>query len=212
MITIVSLLLIAHPLEMPAQPHEDTARPEKPLAPKIAVIDRLTIKVGDKEKAADELAASAQAVGGYFTARDDASISLRVPQPRQAEMLAKAASLGLVIHRSHSAEDLTSFLEERRTILASRREVLERYFGVLHTARTHAVTAVEQEMTTLIAQIEELQGGLIFAEHRLAYAQLDVAFEFRDRQAPANDGSSSFPWLNTMNLADLIGDFQYGAR
>jgi len=90
--------------------------------------------------------------------------------------------------------------------------VLERYFDVLHNARPQAVTTVEHEMTSLIAEIEQLQGALVFAEHRLSYAQLDVSFEFRDRQAPVNNGNSSFPWLNTMNLADLIGDFQYGTR
>jgi hypothetical protein len=211
-IAIVSLLLAVTTPQMPAQPQEATAHPEQPLTPKIAIVDQLVIKVGDKEKAADELAAAADAAGGYFTTRNDTFISLRVPHERQGELLAKAATLGLIVRRSHNAEDLTAYLEQQRSVLASRRDVLERYFEVLHTARPQAVTTVEHQMTTLIAQIEQLQGSLVFAEHRLAYSQLDVSFEFRDRQAPANDGSSSFPWLNTMNLVDLIGDFQHGAR
>lgn len=179
---------------------------------RIAVRDALTIKVGDREKAAEAVIALAEAAGGYFTMRSDAYLRLRVPTTKQAEVLAKASQLGLVVQRSHAAEDLTAALEEQRTLLDSRREVLQRYFAVLNTARPQAVTTVEHEMTSLIAEIEELEGSLRMSTHRLQYAELEVSFEFRDRQAPSRDGSSSFRWLNTMNLADLVGDFQYGVR
>ena len=179
---------------------------------RIAVRDALTIKVGDRDKAAEAVIAAAEAVGGYFTMRSDTYLQLRIPSKRQADVLAKVAELGLVVQRSHSADDLTASLEEQRTLLASRRDVLQRYFAVLQTARPQAVATVEREMTSLIAEIEELEGSLRMAMHQLQYAALEVSFQFRDRQAPARDGSSSFPWLNTMNLADLIGDFQYGVR
>lgn len=179
---------------------------------RIAVRDSLTIKVGDREKAADAVIALAESVGGYFTMRNDNYMRLRIPTKKQAEVLAAASKLGLIVQRSHAADDLTAALEEQRTLLESRREVLQRYFAVLNSARPQAVTTVEHEMTSLIAEIEELEGSLRMSLHRLQYAELEVSFEFRDRQAPARDGSSSFRWLNTMNLADLIGDFQYGVR
>ncbi|MEZ0310958.1 MAG: DUF4349 domain-containing protein [Myxococcota bacterium] len=179
---------------------------------RIAVRDALTIKVGDRDKAAEAVIAVAEAVGGYFTMRSDTYMRLRIPSKKQAEVLAKVSQLGLVVQRSHAADDLTTALEEQRTLLASRRDVLQRYFAVLQTARPQAVTTVEHEMTSLIAEIEELEGSLRMAMHQLQYAELEVSFEFRDRQAPARDGSSSFRWLNSMNLADLIGDFQYGVR
>ncbi len=179
---------------------------------RIAVRDALTIKVGDRDKAADAVIAAAESVGGYFTSRNDNYMRLRIPAKKQAEVLEKVAKLGLVVQRTHAANDLTSQLEEQRTLLASRRDVLQRYFTVLQTARPQAVTTVEHEMTSLIAEIEELEGALRMAMHQLQYAELEVSFEFRDRQPPARDGSSSFQWLNSMNLADLIGDFQYGVR
>jgi hypothetical protein len=179
---------------------------------RIAVRDALTIKVGDRDKAAEAVIAAAESAGGYFTMRNDNFLRLRIPTKKQAEVLAAASKLGLIVERTHAADDLTSDLEEQRTLLESRREVLQRYFAVLNTARPQAVTTVEHEMTSLIAEIEELEGSLRMSLHRLQYAELEVSFEFRDRQAPARDGSSSFQWLNTMNLADLIGDFQYGVR
>ena len=179
---------------------------------RIAVRDALTIKVGDREKAADAVIALAESAGGYFTVRNDNYMRLRIPTKKEPEVLAAVAKLGLVVQRSHAADDLTAALEEQRTLLDSRRDVLQRYFAVLGSARPQAVTTVEHEMTSLIAGIEELEGSLRMSLHRLQYAELEVSFEFRDRQAPARDGSSSFRWLNTMNLADLIGDFQYGVR
>jgi hypothetical protein len=179
---------------------------------RIAVRDALTIKVGDRDKAAEAVIAAAESVGGYFSMRSDTYMRLRIPSKKEAEVLAKVSQLGLVVQRSHAAEDLTATLEEQRTLLTSRRDVLQRYFAVLQTARPQAVTTVEHEMTSLIAEIEELEGALRMAMHQLQYAELEVSFEFRDRQAPARDGSSSFRWLNSMNLADLIGDFQHGVR
>ena len=40
-------------------------------------------------------------------------------------------------------------------------------------------------------------------------AEITVSFRFRDRAAPAATGTSSFPWLNTVNLTDLVEDFRH---
>ena len=43
--------------------------------------------------------------------------------------------------------------------------------------------------------------------HRIAFARIEVLFEYRDRSAPVPDGRSSFAWLNSMNLSDLLEEF-----
>lgn len=179
---------------------------------RIAVADTVVVKVGDRQKAGDTIVAAAEAAGGYFTSRTDDALRLRVPTAKANDVLSVARAQGVVVSNAHDTTDLTETIEEQRGLLASRREVLERYFAVLRTARASAVTTVEREMTDLIAQIEELEGALRLEEHNLGYATIDVSFQFRDRGAPVNDGRSSFRWLNTMNLADLLGDFQHGVQ
>jgi hypothetical protein len=58
-----------------------------------------------------------------------------------------------------------------------------------------------------VAEIETLKGQLRHLQDRIALARVEVRFEYRDRSAPVPDGSSSFAWLNTMNLIDLLEEF-----
>ncbi|MBC7794727.1 MAG: DUF4349 domain-containing protein [Clostridia bacterium] len=190
-----------------------TAIPELPAAsnpsPRIAIGDSIVVKVGDRQKAADAVIAAAEAADGYFTSRTDEAIHLRVPSAKESEVLAVAMAQGIVVGRAHTANDLTSSIEEQRSLLESRRNVLDRYFAVLATAKASSVSTVEHQMTELIQEIEELQGLLRLEEHNLGFADLEVSFQFRDRSAPTNDGRSSFKWLNGMNLGELLGDFQH---
>lgn len=183
--------------------------PDAELQPRIAVTDNLTVKVSDPQKASDALVAAAESANGYFTSRTDSGVSLRIPTAHAKKIFAIAEAQGVVVERSHNTFDFTEALEEQSTLLASRRQVLERYFDVLKSAHADAVVSVEREMTSLIAEIEELEGAIRLEEHNLAYATLNVSYQFRDRRAPSSEGVSSFKWLNTVNLGDLLGDFQY---
>ena len=52
-----------------------------------------------------------------------------------------------------------------------------------------------------------IKGRILFLENRIQYAQVSVSFQFRDRSAPVRTGHSSFRWLNELNIADLMEDF-----
>ena len=43
----------------------------------------------------------------------------------------------------------------------------------------------------------------------MLFADIYVGFQYRERRAPVNDGSSSFEWLNTLNVQDVQYGFQY---
>jgi hypothetical protein len=94
-----------------------------------------------------------------------------------------------------------------RTRLASREGMLQHYFKVVAGASSSQVEEVERAMTELVQEIESLRGAIQLQEHQLAYAEVVVSFSFRDRRAPVASGRSSFDWLNSVNLADLIADF-----
>jgi len=172
----------------------------------------VTVQVDDRERAVASVIRTAEGAGGWFTQLSDTSVSVAVPTESAAAVLDGAKALGLVVDRTWGASDLDAELLDLRARRASREGVLTRYLEILGTARAEAVVAVEREITRTVDEIEQIQGRIRLLEHRGAYAQLGFNFQFRDRAAPTRDGSSSFLWLNTLNLADLQDAFRSGAH
>ncbi len=177
--------------------------------PQVARHAVVTLKVLDRTQASDAIAAKADELGGYFTGRSDDSLDLRIPQAKLAELDAFATSQGVMVQRQISTQDLTAQVENNRAIIAAREQLLQRYVDALSKASTDGVVSIEREATRLVQEIESMKGALKLAEHQLAFARLTVSFQIKNRAAPARDGHSSFKWINTVNLADLIGAFQY---
>jgi hypothetical protein len=177
--------------------------------PELAVHTSLVLKVADRVKIADQLVAEGERRGGYFTERSDETVTLKVPAARFKELVSVAEMLGVVVQRNHHAEDVALQLAELRARLRSRQEVLERYFAVIKTANVGQVVSVEREMTRLVQEIEQVKGELRVLEHQVELSTLNVQFQFQDRRPPAADGSSSFAWLNTVNLVSLLEDFAH---
>ncbi len=206
---IAALLLSLSALAAP----EGAAAPEESAPVEASAVHAsLVLAVEQREASADRLVAGAEALGGYFSSRTLDALTLRVPAGATEDLLALAEAEGLVTARDYTRRDLGAQLAEQQATLDSRREMLAQYFEVLAGAGADSVVTVEREITRLIAEIEQLEGALRAARNQAAYATVDIAFQFRDRAAPARDGSSSFAWLNTLNLADLLYDFQYGTR
>lgn len=202
-------LLIASLLAGAADPNAkaaETAQNES-VAPLIAVQNSVVLKVNDREKTADAIIARAEKAGGYFSNRTDASVTLKVPSASAQAVLSFIEESGIVVGRDYNARDIGYPLAEMRARLASREEVLTRYFDVISSASVEAVVTVEREMTALVQEIESLKGRLRLLEHQLAFSEIRVDFEFRDRRPPLKSGDSNFRWLNTVNLADLIQEF-----
>jgi len=119
-----------------------------------------------------------------------------------------AESLGVVVDRSFNREDRSLELADLRSRVTARRQMLAQYMDLLRTAEQDGVLTVEREIVSLVSEIESYEGRIRVLEDRIAFARVTVDFRFQDRTAPVDDGSSSFAWLNTVNLSDLLGDFQ----
>ncbi len=206
-----SLSAGAVPPPPPAQPPPVTAPAEVSTPAVTAVTASLVVKVGQPADAADALVEYAKSLGGWFQTRSGTAATFRLPGEAVDPFLAKAATLGVVAERRFSASDLTTELIEQRSRLAARESVLDQYYAILSTSTPKAIVAVERQITQLVEEIENLKGRIRFLEHQGQYARVEVSFQFRDRRAPTRDGSSSFAWLNTLNLEDLVSDFQYEA-
>jgi hypothetical protein len=164
--------------------------------------------VSDRDAAADAIVAKAQESGGYFLTRTNNELVLKVPVDRVDAIVELAGSLGALSERQHQTDDLGFTLDQDRARLASKQEMLERFRTVMKDSRADGVLSVEKEMTRLVGEIELLKGSIRLTEHRIRFAQVSITFRYRDRAAPVPDGTSSFPWLNTVNLGDLLEDFR----
>ncbi len=203
------LTLIAAVLLGPTDPNAGASQSagENTVKPLVAIQNSVVLKVNDREKTADAIVGLVDEVGGYFSNRTDSSLTLKVPADSAQKVLAFIEQSGIIVERNYNARDIGYPLEEMRARLSSREEVLKRYFSVISTATVNAVVTVEREMTSLVQEIESLKGRLRLLEHQLAFSEIRVDFQFRDRRPPLKTGNSNFQWLNTVNLADLIQEF-----
>jgi hypothetical protein len=174
-----------------------------------ALVQRMSfvVKVSEPVRAADDLVAQVEKLEGYFSSRTDSTLVLRVPT-RAVDQLAKAIEKsGVVVSRDEAANDVASSLLQMRTLLESRRTMLERYMSVLGGADLSAVVTVEREITGLVQEIEQVAGQLRALEHSLQLAEVRVDYRFPDRRPPLRQGQSSFAWLNSVDLVALLGAF-----
>jgi hypothetical protein len=168
----------------------------------------VVVAVSQREAAADALVDKARELGGWFQSRTPESVSLRVPVEQADALLAFAAEQGKVVDRSLAREDASQELADLRGRLAAREEVLDRYYAVLATAGAGSIVSVERQIVAAIEEIERIKGRIRALEDQSENARVDVGFQFRDRAAPARDGSSSFRWLNTLDVQDVIAGMQ----
>jgi hypothetical protein len=175
------------------------------------VVASLVVQVDDLAAAQRRVIGDAESSGGWFSALSDTEVTLRVPAERVNETLARARTLGEVVDRSLTREELGPAIADAEAALAARRAVLARYLDVLGGAGPDSVVAVEREIDRVIREVEGLEGRLRVLRDHARYARLVVSFRFRDRAAPAPDGESSFAWLNAVSLGGLLGDFRGGS-
>lgn len=164
----------------------------------------MVLAVTQQDIVAQAIVDQVRASGGWFQARTPGALSLRVPSSQYDALAAFVAAQGKVIDSSLERVDATQDLADLRGRVEAREEVLDEYYKVLRTAGPDSVVAVEMQIVSAISELESLKGRVRVLEDQAANARLDVSFQFRDRAAPSRDGTSSFPWLNTLNVVDVI--------
>jgi len=172
----------------------------------------LTLRVSDKKAAAEQAITLAEAQGGWFSRFEPTRVDVRVPTSQTDAVLDDLAELGDVVGRSYQRTDHSQELAQLEARIEGREKVLARYRAVLSEARASSVVTVERQITQAVAELERLKGRRRYLQNRLEHSTITVSFQFRDRSAPRRDGSSSFAWLNSMNMADLIRDVRRGER
>lgn len=178
-------------------------------APALFEQTTLTVSVSEPDRTADSLITRAQNLDGYFTYLSDQTVTVRIPSTKSAEFITYCETLGTVLERRFETTGFDEALNQKRTRLKTKQEILERYLAVLKSSKKKTIVSVERAVQEVVADIESLKGSIAFMEHELAFARVTVQFQFKDRNAPVYSGTSSFPWLNTLNLNTMIEDFNH---
>ncbi len=169
----------------------------------------MTLNVGDPNGAAQAIIGKAEKLKGYFTLHADDHIRVSIPVKQISAFLSFIETKGIVSSKTYDADDLSTKLILKQTTLKAREKILKQYMAVLEEAGNDKIVAVETEIIQLTEKIEDIKGQIRYLKHCTAYAKVDVFFSFHNRAKPVVIKDSSFAWLNTMNLQDLIWDFQH---
>ena len=177
-----------------------------------AISAEVVLQVDDRAASLEEAVALARARDGWFAELGTERVSLRVPVAQAPSLVEALRELGSLVDRNFSSVNLGPEVVDVQSRLKARREILARYEGVLAEASPKAIVSVERQITGVVAEIEQLEGRLRVLTDRAETARIHVLLQFRERRAPTNDGSSSFVWLNSLNVSELLYDFEHGFR
>jgi hypothetical protein len=156
---------------------------------------------------------AAEALGGYFAARNDASVQLRIPSARFRESLARLESLGAVTHRAIRASDVSEEHHDFEVRLANLRATRARMQELLSRAASMSDTlTVERELERVAQEIDGIEGKLAFLESHAAFSQIDLAVEAKPLPAVAQAADPPpprlvdlpIPWLGALGVGRLL--------
>ena len=167
------------------------------------------IKTGDRLGLTQKILVFTESVGGYFVFQNKEKVELKIPLDFVDSSLAFLDSCGLILEKSYQRDDLTETYWQHVSRLNAKRGLLKDFLKMLENAGDTGIFAVEQSVISLQKEIEEEQGSINKIKHQARYADVTVLFNLPNVRTPLADGTSNFPWLNSVNLSDVLREYMY---
>lgn len=167
------------------------------------------LQVEESDKAASQVIARAESLGGWFTRRAKTGLELRVPSARADTFIGRLADFGIPMDRNLSTQSLEGERDELASRLKARRAMLQDYYAMLKESSDSTIFTIQSEIVNLQSEIEQTVGQIQKLEERMDFAEISVNFRFQERGAPLTTGKSRFKWLNRLDLPTLMGRFNY---
>jgi hypothetical protein len=184
---------------------EETATPDAS-GRRTSLESHLILKVINPDDARATLEKKVSELGGFPMLVEDASLVIKVPPEKLSEMITFIAEQGLVLEKTLERADLTQEIARLEGQLKSKKEMLGRLRGFFDDSNTEATLRIEQTMTSIVAEIEQIKGQLRVAEERAKWAIVDISFQFHERDKIVYV-SSPFEWLNSVSLDRFLEEF-----
>jgi hypothetical protein len=207
----VAVAILAAAESPAAQQQGQTAPPQSPAAPQqgVGIVFSCVLQVEESEKAAAQVIARAESLGGWFTRRAKEMLELRVPSALADSFIDGLSSLGVPLDRNLSTQGLDGERDELASRLKARRAILQDYYAMLKESGDSTIFTIQSEIVNLQSEIEQTAGQIQKLENRMAFAEITVHFRFQERGAPLTTGRSRFGWLNELDLPTMMKRFKY---
>jgi len=171
-----------------------------------ALVSRMVLKVVNPDDVRARLATAVREAGGFPVLVTDDRLEIKIPPQRLDGFLQQVGAAGLVLEKTLERHDLTLEIAQLEGQLEAKRAVLAKLRGFFDDSNVQGTLRIEQTMTELVTEIEQVKGRLRVLEDRARFAFVEISFSFkqRDRLIYVH---SPFEWLNTVNLDRFLGEF-----
>jgi hypothetical protein len=161
----------------------------------------------DRAAADREIRANVAQQGGYVAQDDRRYLVLRVKPEHLASTLAFIKERGTVLDERRRAEDRNQRLAMLDAQLSSKQQILERMYELLAEADVRATRTIEQRLTQMVVEIEQVKGKLRVERELAKWATVEVRYQTEAVPMKAPASPSPFAWINSVSLDSFLGGF-----
>ncbi len=165
-----------------------------------------TILVEDPEQAGIEISKWIRENGGYILTLSEMNIIVLFPGNKNNLLREFLESISMESHGfSITAVDNTEEIMTLNSGISAREEVLKRNLEFLDKVDVKGTLALEQEVWTLIEEIEKMKGRLRKLVSESRFGRAEIMLSFYSQQLTTNI-QSSFSWINTIDFYQLVSE------
>lgn len=151
-----------------------------------------------------QIEAMARETGGFFTRRDDHSITIRVPVRKFEDTVRRIEALGDMLHRNVSVEDVTQEFTDLATRLKSARAVRDRLKELLAKSTTVADSlAIERELARVETEVDRMETRYEYLRSRASYSTITVTLQPKRFETDRAPFRIPVDWLDQLGLGRL---------
>jgi hypothetical protein len=141
---------------------------------------------------------------GYLSAKKDREIIIRVPRAQFEAAVSEVDKVGDVLHRDIAALDVTDEHVDLEIRIKNARAMQKHLTDLLARANVKEALEIEKELGRITEELERLEGRLKLLNDKIAFSTIAVQFEARGQALTTQRVRLPFPWLNTLNLPNLL--------
>jgi hypothetical protein len=141
---------------------------------------------------------------GYLSAKKDREIVIRVPRAQFEAAVSEVDKVGDVLHRDIAALDVTDEHVDLEIRIKNARAMQKHLTDLLARANVKEALEIEKELGRITEELERLEGRLKLLNDKIAFSTIAVQFEARGQALTTQRVRLPFPWLNTLNLPNLL--------
>jgi len=175
-------------------------------APLLVYTAQITVAVFEVAASLAQVEALGRELGGFLARRDDNAITIRIPAARFDEAVKRLESVGDMIHRNVTAEDVTEEFRDLEVRLRSAHAVQERLTQLLAKAtKVEESVMIERELDRVTGEIDRIEGRMKFLRDRASFSTITVTFASKAKES-VSQGPFRLPspWLQQLGLGRLL--------